>query len=160
MTDWDFWKVKDAAGRLRHKLTSSINPRFIGKEEPAEEVNAESVNTDGMEVGAISIEDDKRTIADDDVAEIDLSSFDPIFPNEIHIFSDNSGEEVGAFVVAFNQINEMAIGNSATNQGLVQLTGTDGPDASVNYAVDSGTFYVENRAGTEITISLLLIDPS
>lgn len=43
MSDWDWWSVKDAAGRLRHKLTSSINPRFIGKETPAEEIHGESV---------------------------------------------------------------------------------------------------------------------
>ncbi|TKX86215.1 hypothetical protein EXE43_09605 [Halorubrum sp. SS5] len=85
MSDWDWWSVKDAAGRLRHKLTSSINPRFIGKETPAEEIHGESVKASdgtigGLEFGRGVDQDSVGSLSDVNGSQVTVSAdtFEPI----------------------------------------------------------------------------------
>lgn len=84
------------------------------------------------------------TIADDDVATIDAQN-----GYYSKLIGDGSGKKNGIFGHSFNRLDTIFAGADVTNQGNTDLTGTDGPDGSINVSRDGNTLNVENRLGSE-----------
>lgn len=64
-----------------------------------------------------------------------------------------SGDCSGIFQSAFGTINDAALGSNITNQGnFTTLTGTDGPDGSLNVSKDGTDLYLENRTDSTIDV--------
>jgi hypothetical protein len=83
-----------------------------------------------------------REIADDDVASIDVGSETILF-----VTGKSTGAGVGIYFMGFNTLLTVQQSGSTTNQGSTTLTGTTGPDGSLNIARDNNTLLLENRTG-------------
>lgn len=119
----------------------------------------DSLSTGELDINGKLSTNVELTIADDDVASIDVSGSGLLSSaSNLHYINGQTGSETGLFLGAFNLLTTAASNSAITNQGQTALTGTDGPDGSLNIARDGNSLLIENRTGGPNTVSVLLID--
>lgn len=93
----------------------------------------------------------EQTIADD-TAETLVSDGNP---KRVTILNDSGGAEMATLLVSFNNLVTEALSN-ATNQGNSTLSGTTGPDGSINISQDGADLTLENRSGGSLDIVYII----
>jgi len=89
------------------------------------------------------------TIPDDDAKSIDSTS-----RSLVMIASSFDGAATG--MLSTSSISTtVEYGEKLNATGLSQLSGTDGPDGTLNTAVESNTLFFENRTGSERTYTII-----
>jgi hypothetical protein len=108
----------------------------------------EPIRTEGLDIGNTPISATTVSVADDDVAEINVK-------REVMIFVFAENKSTAAFLSDFDRLSTVALSGSATNQGSSDLTGTTGTDGATNYSRDGNILHIENRTGDEMDYDLV-----
>lgn len=108
----------------------------------AEADEADIANRIGL--GGVDMNVRTFTIPDDDVVEFDLTR-DTIFL----VNGEGSSAAAGMFSSSFDNLTTAAAETNLSNEGNSDLTGTTGPDESLNISRDGNVGHIENRLGSE-----------
>jgi len=132
-------------------VADDISDRRLFADAAFRNVKSESVSTGRTIIGNSNIDSRTVTVADDDVATLDIPSNEN---NEAMIFvraeTSGPGDNGGLYHTAFASLNAAALGSNHSNEGGTNtLSGTDGPDGSLNVSKEGTTLYMENRLGAE-----------
>jgi len=113
------------------------------------DIDADSINTDEAVTDTIrndgfdkGLKIDSVTINNDDATSVDSTAYSFVF---ISAISEERG--VGQFTTDFSTITTVNKSN-ISNEGNTVLSGTTGPDGTLNVSIDATTLYLENRTGT------------
>jgi hypothetical protein len=125
----------------------------------ATDVNTDSVNTDNLRsFGVGRFGKSFSSVADDSVVTYNLK--DDIQPNTnspyiLTVFAGGTTPRASAvFATAFNSLSSGPL-ETVTNQGTANLTGSTGPDGSLNVSRDKDTLQLENRLGGTKDIAVI-----
>jgi hypothetical protein len=107
---------------------------------------------EALEVDQTTIKSKTVTLSDDSATSILVSN-----SKRCIVLGEGSSVESGDFLTGFNSLTTVATKNMS-NENSAQLSGTTGPDGSINISRDDNDLYIENRTGTskDITVELHL----
>lgn len=113
----------------------------------------ESLRAEEQQVGGVKTVGESVTINDDSVQTVDASFASLIIVQAV------TSNAIGhaTLQTEFNDITDALLASSATNQGSSSLSGTTGPDGSLNISRNDNNFNLENRTGEDpIDVEILL----
>jgi len=130
-------------------VADDISDRRLFADAAFRDVTADSINTDEAVTDTIrndgfdkGLKIDSVTINNDDATSVDSTAYSFVF---ISAISEERG--VGQFTTDFSTITTVNKSN-ISNEGNTVLSGTTGPDGTLNVSIDANTLYLENRTGT------------
>jgi len=122
------------------------------------EIYGDLIDTNTLEaaeatIGNTTFESDTVSLSDDSATTIAVAK-DQI----IWVLAD-SNNATGNFLSTFGQIDTIKTGDKLTNQGGgTTLSGTTGPDGSVNVSREGNDLNVENRLGSSTEVDILRLN--
>lgn len=143
-TDWDF-DGEDVKGIASLTATSvTADSATVNGTTTTDSLDADSITINNTRLSSPTL-----TVADDGVKTVDVGG-----DQFIQVFGDQ-GNTFGVFTAAFGTLNTIDVGTKVTNQGSTDLTGTTGPDGTLNISNTDTTLHLENRVGNSLEIDVV-----
>ena len=114
-----------------------------------QDANLNSLNTGELAIGpSLTQTSQEQSIADDGAVSINY------IDGLLAIYDISASPARAFFSVSFNDL-ETIISDGISNEGRnTTLSGTTGPDSSINIAIDGSDVYLENRTGESKTVGI------
>jgi len=106
------------------------------------------VSTSDLSINNIPQFSEWATISDDSTESFFVGDF------ELFTISGTYSGTGGFLITGYNKIENSLLGTNTTTQGNTSLSGTTGPDDSLNIARNDNTLILENRLGDQRTFSV------
>lgn len=138
------WVVEDADGNIiaRFKQDESVTD--------VTSINVGSADVSGrLGVGDVDMTSNTQDVSDDSVVTVDVTS------DAMILVTASRDDALGWYLTGFDSITNALTGSAATNQNNTDLTGTTGPDGSLNVSRVDNTLHVENRLGSQHTVDVM-----
>ena len=116
----------------------------------ADITNAGSVSTNTVEVDNYELREFSATVADDNAV-----SFDGEGVKLVNVLGGRASAQSGIFGSSFNSVYTYGA-QGMSNEGQSALSGSTGPDGSLNISRDGNTIYVENRTDSQQRLVVVL----